>query len=75
MSDIMKYEQNGQYDMTVTDASFEEDGSLCLSLRFGPQGLAPLDRLLTTGYVKLSVYEQEGLPENGILTLYGRSQY
>jgi hypothetical protein len=74
MNDIIKYEQNGRYDMTVTDAHFKEDGSLSLSLRFGPRGLPPLDRLLTTGYVKLSVFDRREFPEDGILTLYGRSE-
>ena len=70
----MKYEQEGRYDMSVTDAHFEEDGSLCLSLRFGPRELPPLDRLLTRGYVKLSVYDNGDFLENGTLTLYGRSR-
>lgn len=74
MNNIMQYEQNERYEMSVTDASFEEDGSLCLSLQFGSHVRPPVDELLTTGYVKLSVYDDGEFTEDGTLTLYGRSQ-
>ncbi len=69
----MRYRQNGRYAMTVKKAQFEDDGSLCLSLRFEPEETPPLDKLLTNGYVKLSVYDGEDFAENGTLSLYGRS--
>lgn len=60
--------------MTVKNAQFEEDGSLCLSLRFDPNETPPLDKLLTKGYVKLSVYDGDDFVEDGTLTLYERSR-
>lgn len=69
----MRYQQDERFDMTVTEANFEDDGSLHLSLRFLPTETPPLDKLLTDGYVKLSVYDGGEFAENGLLTLYDRS--
>ncbi|WP_435153885.1 hypothetical protein [Haladaptatus sp. DFWS20] len=56
--------------MTVAEAKYEDDGSLQLSLTFDPCETPPLDELLTTGYVILSVYDRSDFVENGTLTLY-----
>ncbi len=68
----MEYKQNNRYEMTVTDAEYDDDGSLNLSVRFDPNETPPLDELLTDSYVKLSVYDRGEFAESGTLALYNR---
>ncbi|GAA0199089.1 hypothetical protein ACFFQF_15785 [Haladaptatus pallidirubidus] len=70
MKNATQYQQDGRYEMSVTEAEYDEDGSLHLSLTFSPQETPPLDELLTTGYVKVSVYDNDEFVEKGMLTLY-----
>ncbi len=70
MENVMQYQQDGRYEMTVTEAEYDEDGSLQLSLTVDSQDTPPLDELLTTSYVKVSVYDNNEFAENGTLTLY-----
>ncbi len=71
----IEYQQNSQYEMTVTKAKCDDDGSLHLSLAFDPCNTLPLDELLTNGYVKLSVYDRDEFAESGTLTLYDKLHY
>ncbi len=66
----MQYQQNGRYEMTVSDATYTDDDTLQISLTFGLDETPPLDELLTKGYVKLSVYDNDEFVENGTITLY-----
>ncbi|WP_458204982.1 hypothetical protein [Haladaptatus sp. NG-SE-30] len=68
----MKYKQNYQYEMSVTKAEYDDDGSLCVSLKLCPNETPALDELLTSGYVKLSVYDRDEFAEDGTLALYDR---
>ncbi|WP_266077303.1 hypothetical protein [Haladaptatus caseinilyticus] len=56
--------------MTVSDATYTDDDTLQISLTFGLDETPPLDELLTKGYVKLSVYDNDEFVENGTITLY-----
>lgn len=66
----MQYQQNDRYEMTVAEAKYKDHGSLQLLLTFNPCETPPLDELLTTSYVKLSMYDRGEFVENGTLTLY-----
>ena len=55
--------------MEVEEASYDGNGSLQVSIRLDDE-FSTLEEALTTGYVKLSVYERDSFGDCGSLTLY-----